>query len=260
MLLMAELMHREFVGRPVFESRSAWRQGDVPGLHEGTTDWNHQIVQRCKPPRSLRRWWRERKARLARSSLGRRLRLRPPSLRHQGYDLTWMPATLYRDSWPRMDAFAIPAYYDAQIRVNLKGREAKGRVALSDYLATLERIERTMAECRDWRTGQPLRYTVQRRNETDPLSLGPTDCDLVIDLQEVSFGWRHPRHGLIGPAPMRRTGGHTGGHGLLLVVGEGIAPGDGGVASTFDVTPTVIALLGQPVPVGLSGQALPLAA
>jgi arylsulfatase A-like enzyme len=57
---------------------------------------------------------------------------------------------------------------------------------------------------------------------------------------------------------MRRTGGHTGGHGLLLVVGEGIEPGDGGVASTFDVTPTVIALLGQPVPAGLSGRSLPL--
>ncbi|HKY94091.1 MAG TPA: hypothetical protein VJL84_02250, partial [Kiloniellales bacterium] len=30
-------------------------------------------------------------------------------------------------------------------------------------------------------------------------------------------------------APMRRTGGHTGGPGMLLVVGPGIEPGDRGL-------------------------------
>ena len=72
------------------------------------------------------------------------------------------------------------------------------------------------------------------------------------------MGWRHPRHGLIGPAPLRRTGGHTGGHGLLLIVGPGIEPGHAGLASTFDVTPTIVSLLGQPVPEGFSGRPLPL--
>jgi len=257
MLLMPELMHREFAGRAVFKSRSDWRASEVPLLADEACDWNREIRSRSKLPPSARRWWRQRKARFAHSYLGRRLGLgRRGDLRRDGWSVDWMPCAWYRDSWPKMDAFAVPAYYDAQVRVNLAGRERRGRVALADYGDVLDRVERTLAECRDWRSGAPLRFSAHRRGGSDPLALAPTDSDLVIDLQEVSLGWRHPRLGLIGPAPMRRTGGHTGGHGLLLAVGEGIAPGHGGLASTFDVTPTVIALLGQPVPAGLSGRPL----
>ncbi|HKY94090.1 MAG TPA: hypothetical protein VJL84_02245 [Kiloniellales bacterium] len=260
MLLMGELMHREFAGRPCFQSRSAWRQGEVPVFADGVRDWNQEVRLRFKAPRSTRRWWRLQKRKLARSSLGRRLHLGKTEPERDGWTVDWMPCNWYRDSWPKMDAFAIPAYYDAQVRVNLAGREAKGRVALADYGKVLERIERTLAECSDWRTGKPLRFDAHRRTIGDPRTLHPTDSDVIFELHDCTLGWRHPRHGLIGPVPMRRTGGHTGGYGLLLIVGPGIEPRHGGVASTFDVTPTVIALLGQPVPDGLSGRALPLAA
>ena len=259
MLLMAELMHREFAGRPVFRSRSAWQQGEVPTLAEGTRDWNTAVRLRTKFPRSARRWWRLRKRRFVRSPLGHRLGLdRPGDPHRDGWTIDWMPCNWYRDSWPKMDAFAIPAYYDAQVRVNLAGREAKGRVALADYVKVLDRVERTLAECTDWRTGEPLRFTAHRRNVSDPHSLHPTDSDLIFELHDCTLGWRHPRHGLIGPMPMRRTGGHTGGTGLLLMVGPGLEARHAGVASTFDVTPTIVALLGQPVPAGFSGRPLPL--
>jgi predicted AlkP superfamily phosphohydrolase/phosphomutase len=257
MLLMAELMHREFAGRPVYRARSAWEQAEVPLLADDAGGWNHQMRQRCELPPSARRWWRQSKAQLARSRLGRGLRVRHPADRPDSWPVDWMPCAWYRDSWPKMDAFAIPAYYDAQVRVNLAGREAKGRVTLAQYEAVLERVERTLRECSDWRSGEPLRFQVHRREVDDPRTLGPTDSDLTFDLQDCTLGWRHPRHGLIGPAPMRRTGGHTGGYGLLLVTGPGIEARHGGLASTFDVTPTVVSLLGLAVPPGLSGRPLP---
>jgi len=250
MLLLAELLHREFLGRAVFQSRSAWRQGDVPVLHEGATDWTREVRERCKLPPSLRRWWRGQKRRLAGPHPARQ------DAKRDGWSVDWMPCSWYRDSWPRMDAFAVPAYYDAQVRVNLAGREARGRVGLEDYGAVLDRVERVLGECSDWRSGRPLAFTATRRGGGEPLSLRPTDSDLIFDFADCSLGWRHPRHGLIGPAPMRRTGGHTGGDGLLLLAGPGIEAGHGGRASAFDATPTVIALLGLPVPAGLSGRSL----
>lgn len=257
MLLMGELMHREFAGRACFNARSAWRQGDAPVFAEGVRDWNQEVRERFKNPRSARRWWRLRKQAFARSGLGRRLGLGKDPKR-DGWTVDWMPCAWYRDSWPKMDAFAIPAYYDAQVRVNLAGREAKGRVALADYGKVLDRVERTLAECTDWRTGQPLRFAAHRSKANDPRALDSTDSDIVFELHDCTLGWRHPRHGLIGPMPMRRTGGHTGGHGLLLIAGPGIEARHGGLASTFDVTPTIVSLLGLPVRPGFSGRPLPL--
>jgi len=260
MLLLGELMHREFAGRAAFRPRTTWQQAEAPLIYDRGCDWASDIRQRFKPPFSARRWWREQRQRVGRTLFGRTSKPQREDARRDGWSVEWMPCTWYRDSWPRMDAFAIPAYYDAQVRVNLAGREARGRVRLADYDAVLDRVERTMAECTDWRSGKPLRVVAQRRGGKDPLALGPTDCDLVFEFKECSLGWRHPRHGLIGPAPMRRTGGHTGGHGLLLLAGPGIEAGHGGLASTFDVTPTVIALTGQPVPPELSGRPLPASA
>jgi hypothetical protein len=258
MLLLAELMHREFADRAVFRAGSFWQGSELPLLPDGVFDWSHEVRLRCRFPRSTRRWWRNRRTRFHRSTLGRRLGLASEDASRDGWSVEWMPCTWYRDSWPRMDAFAMPAYYDAQARVNLVGREARGRVALADYGRVLDRIERTLADCTDWRSGKPLSFQAHRRAIADPRRLSPTDCDLLFEFADCSLGWRHPRHGLIGPAPMRRTGGHTGGHGLLLIAGPGIEARHAGVASAFDVPPTVVSLLGSPVPARLSGRPLPL--
>ena len=65
----------------------------------------------------------------------------------------------------------------------------------------------------------------------------------------------HPRLGLIGPVPLRRTGGHTGPHGMAYLAGTSLEPGDHGVRSSFDVVPTIARLLGVEPP-RVSGQSL----
>ena len=66
----------------------------------------------------------------------------------------------------------------------------------------------------------------------------------------------HPELGLVGPAPFRRTGGHTGPFGFAYLCGDGVDVGDGGIRSAFDVTPTVAAMLDVCLPAGLDGTSL----
>jgi predicted AlkP superfamily phosphohydrolase/phosphomutase len=53
-----------------------------------------------------------------------------------------------------MRAFAVPSYYDGQIRLNLRGRERDGLVEPSRYEATCREIEALLRECRNPLTGE----------------------------------------------------------------------------------------------------------
>ena len=55
--------------------------------------------------------------------------------------------------------------------------------------------------------------------------------------------------------PYRRTGGHTGGRGIGYLALPGVAPGDRGLRSAFDVVPTLLDLCGVGAG-GISGESL----
>jgi hypothetical protein len=73
---------------------------------------------------------------------------------------------------------------------------------------------------------------------------GP-DADLIITWNRAIDALEHPRYGVIGPFPFRRTGGHTD-RGFAYLVGPGIAQRDLGRRDAMMLTPTIRALLGQP--------------
>jgi predicted AlkP superfamily phosphohydrolase/phosphomutase len=165
-------------------------------------------------------------------------------------------ATWYRPFWPAMRAFALPSYYDGRIRVNLAGREANGRVPRWAYGFVLNAIERLLRNTRDHATGEPVVRSIERAARRDPYALEPTSADLLVLWQGAHLGYVHKRLGRIGPLPYQRPGGHTGGHGMAYLAGCGVAPGDHGVRSSFDVVPTIIDLLGQAKPAHISGASL----
>jgi len=141
-----------------------------------------------------------------------------------------------------MDAFAMPAFYDGQVRLNLVGRERHGRVAVSDFQRTCESVVEAVQACVDPRTGEsPLNsYAIA---EGAPGARDPSAAD-------VSFEWRsgvealwHPELGMIGPVPTRRTGGHTGGRGVAFLAAQGVRAGKHPQRSAFDVVPTLIDFL-----------------
>ena len=171
-------------------------------------------------------------------------------------DLHWQPALRYRRHWPRMPAFALPSFYDGRVRINLRGREKHGLIEPSRYEETCRQLERLLRECRNPRTGEPAVESIERADTREPLAVTGSEADLIVVWRGVVTALEHPRLGLIGPVPLRRTGGHTGPHGMAYVVAPGLEPGDRGVRSAFDVVPTIVELLGAERPAHMSGKSL----
>jgi predicted AlkP superfamily phosphohydrolase/phosphomutase len=155
-----------------------------------------------------------------------------------------------------MRAFALPSFYDGRIRINLRGRERHGVVEPSRYEETCRELEALLRECRDPRTGEPAVEAIDRAWTRDPLGLTGSEADLLVVWRGVAAALEHPRLGLVGPVPLRRTGGHTGPHGMAYIAGPGVEPGARGVRSSFDVVPTIVELLGLPRPARMSGTSL----
>lgn len=237
MLLLAELMYRDSFGRPYLKDGGWARLADGTPVLAEDGDWHEEMWRLAPDGRS--RWGR----------LKDRLRGQRET------NLDWMPAARYRGFWPRMEAFALPSFYDGRIRVNLKGREARGRVARRDYGATLDRLEDLLAACVDPVTGEPAVRALERPGHGDPMRVGPTEADLTVLWRGPALGLAHPKLGTIGPVPFRRTGGHTGPLGVAFVAGEGVAPGLRAPRSAFDVVPTIIDLLGE-APAAVSGRSV----
>ena len=169
-----------------------------------------------------------------------------------------MPAAWYQRVWPRMKAFALPAFNDGHVRINLRGRDPHGLVESSDYDAVCAEVTALISRLRHGRTGQPLVQEVYRTRRC-PSDDGPKlpTADLVIE-------WRgdpvdvldSPDVGRIGPLPYYRSGGHHP-EGFLLACGSGIQPDSelppGG---PIDLAPTILRLLNRTIPSHLSGQPL----
>jgi predicted AlkP superfamily phosphohydrolase/phosphomutase len=170
-------------------------------------------------------------------------------------DLNWMPAARYSPFWPKMSAFALPSFYDGRVRINVVGREARGRIRASKYAATCQQIREVVSECRNLLNGKPV-VSEAYSPKQNPHDVGPDEADVYIVWEGAPLGLSHPRLGNIGPLPYLRTGGHTGQYGFLNIVGDGIPAGQHGVASSFDVVPTIIELLGQPRLPRVSGDSL----
>jgi predicted AlkP superfamily phosphohydrolase/phosphomutase len=162
-------------------------------------------------------------------------------------EIDWQPASRYRPFWPDMEAFAVPSFYDGRVRLNLIGRERYGIVSPNRRHDLLLEIQDMMLSCRDTITGQAV-IAGFHVNDKPIEEIGPTESDLYIYWNGLPLGLEHPEHGLIGPLPFRRTGGHSGPDGFLYCVNTGLAPGDHGRRSSFDVVPSLAAMLGEQLP------------
>ena len=249
MVLLPELLCRHAFGRPFLEVPTKWSQnpGDVPQLKPDQT-WGQAKSE-----------WYPNNLHTLPSRLARRIHkitgVQWPGAvaSNRKSNLNWHPAMAYQAFWPRMPAFALPSHFDGRVRLNLAGRESRGIVALEDYEDTCNAIVSMVAECRDPRTGECVVARVERSEVTDPLQLHSSDADIRISWQGCSNGFEHPEHGLIGPVPYRRTGGHTGPYGVAFVAAEGVGPGRYGVRPTVDLVPSLVEMLGVRLEGSVSG-------
>jgi len=251
MILLPELLYRHAFGKPCLRGGFWSTTPEGVPLITSERGWNAEISRAL--PRSMR--YAEPPGSLASRIINRfGLGSRPDST-----SVDWMPATRYRRHWPDMPAFALPSYYDGQIRVNLKGREARGMIERADYDATCENIIKLLHDCRNPLSGEPAIAAVERSPRA-PDRIGGSEADLVVIWEGAPIGLDHPVLGRIGPLPYRRPGGHTGKTGFAYMHGPRWVPGDYGEASSFDVVPTVMELIGTPAAAPLSGRSLSIMA
>ena len=252
MVLLPELMYRHAFDRSLLRQPDAWtRTANVPSLGH-RQDWAAAI--HATFPDTLPG------ARPFRTGLEKVLRRFVPQRGSEDCYLRrsadWIPAMLYQSHWRSMPAFALPSFYDGRIRINLSGRESGGRVPVSKYKAVCDEIEASLVACRDPATGNEIVKHVERMEGRDPLTLGPTESDIVVVWKGTFCALDHPTLGRVGPVPFRRPGGHTGPFGMAYINNVGLPALDRGVRSSFDVVPTLIELLREPLPEGLSGASL----
>lgn len=159
--------------------------------------------------------------------------------------------------WSRTRAYAQGNF--GQIFLNLKGRQPNGCVAPEDARHLLDDLKAALRAIRHPETGKPLVAHVHEREE---LYHGP-HTTLAPDLTVVLGDWRYRTIGLHDFATHRVISpafGPTGDHrleGILVAAGPAIRAGSRPLeASLLDIAPTVLHLLGVPVPSDMDGRAL----
>jgi predicted AlkP superfamily phosphohydrolase/phosphomutase len=260
MVLLSELLFRESFGSALLKTTASTfpEHAGLPVLAPDA-NWHQKVKGLVAGPRHVsastrlsHRLFREGRQ-LSRSLMKVLQFVAGPTAKHT---LDWMPATLYQPYWASMRAFALPSFYDGRIRINLKGRERFGLVDPADYHRICEEIIQLLHECRDSRTGGPAVSSIERQpTERDPCRLGDTESDLVV-VWNGPLGLVHPHLGTIGPIPYRRSGGHTGPHGVMYLRGPGIRPGSYPDRSSFDLVPTLLDLLDQSPSQPISGRSM----
>jgi predicted AlkP superfamily phosphohydrolase/phosphomutase len=160
--------------------------------------------------------------------------------------------------WARTEAFAFTGTTYANIYLNREGRFDRGKVPggrrAEDLSASI--AESLLSWC-DPSSRQPLIERVYRREE---IYRGPQVerlPDLIVQPRAgYTFETRFKRGWLIGPMPADLTGSHRV-DGVFVGAGPRFRPEfEGEAASLLDVGPTILSLLGVPIPDHTDGRIL----
>jgi predicted AlkP superfamily phosphohydrolase/phosphomutase len=168
------------------------------------------------------------------------------------------PALWYSPHWREMTAFALPSIAHGYIRINLRGRESNGVVPPRSYHLVCDELSAQLEGLRDARTGRRLvREVVRTRASSDQCGPDCPDADLIVFYEPAPTDVvDSPTFGRIGPVPFGRTGGHVNRGFAILKAGRYQAGSILPQGRVSDLAPTMLELLGAPVPDYLEGTPL----
>ncbi len=160
--------------------------------------------------------------------------------------------------WDRTQAYSQGLF--GNVYINLRGREPEGCVAPEDYHRVREEVAAALLSITDPEDGDRVVSQVYRREE---LYSGPyleEAPDLVVTMRDYAYMTRGGNELSSTEIISEPAVNHSGNHrlnGMLIMNGPGIRPGyrvKG--AHIMDVMPTVLHILGVPVPVEVDGRVL----
>jgi predicted AlkP superfamily phosphohydrolase/phosphomutase len=159
--------------------------------------------------------------------------------------------------WPHTTAWGEGGYY-ARVFLNVEGREPQGVVAAADYEAVRDDLAQRLAAIPD-DEGKPLPTRVYKPEQVYPEVEGVAPDLIVIfgDLLWRSVGTIGGEEGV--HTFENDTGPDDANHaqdGLLVAAGPGVEARGTLDAHLLDVAPTVLELLGLPVPDDMRGRSL----
>ncbi len=159
--------------------------------------------------------------------------------------------------WSRTKVWAEGGYY-SRVFLNVEGREPNGTIPAADYERFRDELIERIGAIPDDR-GQPMATKVFRPEDVYPEIKGIAP-DLIVhfgDLYWRAVGTVGGDEGLYtfdndtGPDDANHAQ-----HGLFILRAPGVEPGMREGAHLLDVAPTVLELLGQPVPAAMRGTSL----
>jgi predicted AlkP superfamily phosphohydrolase/phosphomutase len=183
-------------------------------------------------------------------------------LRREGYlvlrEETSRPMRLTPDlvDWDRTVAWGEGGYY-CRLFLNVRGREPRGAVAPEDYGSVRSELKAKLEALGD-EHGRPIGTQAHRPEDLYPEPQGVAP-DLLVYFGGLS--WRS--NGQVGVGSIHvfenDTGPDDANHaheGLYVLAADGVTPGRGAERDLRDVAPTILSLLGEPVPEEMEGTSL----
>jgi predicted AlkP superfamily phosphohydrolase/phosphomutase len=160
--------------------------------------------------------------------------------------------------WSRTVAYSMG--HVGQVYINLKGREPHGIVEPGEeYLAARQRVIDALQALRHPQTGEPLVDQVIRGDEVvhGPHAHQTPDLHLVLDGYRVIAFPLFAADGRLVTRQIRGDSGSHRRHGVLMAWGPEVRAGHQvAEARIVDLAPTILHLMGLPVPADMDGRAL----
>jgi predicted AlkP superfamily phosphohydrolase/phosphomutase len=158
--------------------------------------------------------------------------------------------------WARTTAWGDGGYY-SRIFLNVAGRERDGRVAPADYARVRDELATGLEALGD-EADRSIRTVVHRPGHLYPKANGiPPDLFVYFgnlywrSSAQVGTGAIHLRENDTGPDDANHA--HEG---VYVLAAPGVEPGPGEECDIRDVAPTILTLLGEPVPPEMEGSAI----
>jgi len=257
--LLPEIMARHSFGGSGFFEFDEQKRTPSPESQAGIRDWTMEAWNLRRRPCDAAERLRSKLTPAEAVAVERSMNLSPAPFHPSNFDyLPYQPALWISPYWPYMKAFALPSFTDGAIRINLEGRESRGRVRLEEYEQTCREISGVLSSFHHPDSGKPMVKEIRRTRENplrDDLSLPYGDL-IVTWEDEADTRFVSPELGSIGPVPPLRAGSHPS-TGFFMTSGENV-PADARrpTGHVLDIAPTILSLMNVEPPAHLDGQPL----